>query len=243
MFVTVAISAALSIITIIMGYLGVHLTMHPAESQKARVRYKLGFASCAVAVVALVIWQGVRNTQSQSSLETQIRSLKDQLAHSHIHFDTNPVVSVPDPTKFKVPTTMKEIFAANKMAEFNVGYQNIGASITKRTGGFGEVIVTAKRPDLDQLFSMVATQFKDGWTGDELVPQDRRFFTVRSRILTLDEINELDRGVIGLYLIATVRFSDATGDYQQDFCSWLQLPARELVWHGCGIHESEIKLH
>lgn len=243
MWIDVAISGVLAAITILMGYLGVHLTMHPAESRNARLCYKIGFASCAVVMVALVISQGVRNGRSQSSLREELTDLKDRLAHSHIHFDTNPEISVKDPTKFKMPTTMKEVFAINKMANFNVSFQNSGASNTKHTGGVGKVIVTEKRPDLEQEFVLLAKDFKEGWTGDELVPQDHKFFTVKSRNLTLDEIEELDQGRIGLYLIASVRFSDSTGDYQQDFCDWLQLPARGLVWHGCGVHESEIKLH
>jgi hypothetical protein len=74
MVLDVSISAALAILTMLMGYLGVHLTMHPAESTKARLWYKTGFATCAVFMVGLVIWQGVRNGMSQLSLARQLSS-------------------------------------------------------------------------------------------------------------------------------------------------------------------------
>jgi len=49
----VAIAVLLGIISIAMAYLGVHLTMHPAESPKARMAYKIAFASCALVEAAL----------------------------------------------------------------------------------------------------------------------------------------------------------------------------------------------
>jgi hypothetical protein len=242
MALDVSLSGVLAILTLVMGYLGVHLTMHPAESPTARSCYKGGFGTCAILMVGLVVWQALRNGQNQASLQAQVTDLQQRLAHSHIHFDTNPVISVGNPTKFKVPTTLKEVFIANGRAEFNVYYQNVGASNVKRTAALGNVIVTEARPDLDQAFSKLSRQFGDGWKGDELVPQDRRFVSPNSRNLTVDEINRLDDGKLGLFLVAAVRFSDSTGEYQQEFCGWLQLPARELVWHGCGTHDSEIKL-
>jgi hypothetical protein len=220
MWTDIAISTGLAILTIAMGYLGVHLTMHPAESARERLWYKAGFCVSAALMVALVVWQGIRNATGQAS--TQHRAIGT-------------------PTKFKIPATMAQVFAVNGRAEFNVDYQNVGLSNSERTGATGDVLVTDTKPDLDRVFLSLAQQFKSGWTGEVLVPQDHRFITANSRNLSRDEIIKLDRGKIGLYLVALVAFSDSTGDYHQEFCGWLQLPlsSRQLTWHGCGIHDSE----
>jgi hypothetical protein len=245
MWIDVGISAGLAILTMVMGYLGVHLTMHPAESRKARRVYKGAFCSCAILMVILVVCQGIRASNSRSRLEGQISDLREKLTHTHIHFNTNAIaLATGDATRFKVPPTMAQIFAMDGKAEFNVDYQNVGPSNSEHTGATGAIFLAEAEPNLDSLFSALDAKFKAGWVGDELVPQDHRFFTASSRPLSTEDIAKLDHGTMGLYLLAKVKFSDPTGDYEQDFCGWLQLPlpSSELVWHDCGSHESEKKL-
>jgi hypothetical protein len=235
----------LAILTIIMGYLGVHLTMHPAESPHQRKFFKIAFCSCALVMVSLVVWQSVRNADGQSALRGRITDLQSKVSHTHIRFDTNAIaIAVDDPTQFKVPPTLADIFTANGKAEFNVDYRNVGVSNSTHTGATGNVLVTETKPDLDEAFSVLDHNFRPGRTGDELVPQDHRFFTANSRALSASDIDRLNHGKMGLYLVAMVKFSDSTGDYQQEFCGWLQLPlpSRQLVWHSCGAHDSEKRL-
>jgi hypothetical protein len=79
MWIDISISAALAILTIAMAYLGVHVTLHPAESQRATRWYKIGFSACALSAVTLVVWQGVRAGRSQKDFATQIGSLETNL--------------------------------------------------------------------------------------------------------------------------------------------------------------------
>jgi hypothetical protein len=76
MGVDIAIAAGLAILTIAMAYLGVHVTLHPADSPRSRFWYKVGFSACAVAAVGLVIWQGVRNGRAQSAFKADIADMK-----------------------------------------------------------------------------------------------------------------------------------------------------------------------
>jgi len=219
--------------------------MHPADSPRARRRYKVAFCSCAVSMVGLVIWQGARNAKGQSLLQSRVSDLQSTLSHTHIRFNIGAIaISTDDPTRFKVPATMAQVFSLNGKAQFNVDFQNVGASNSEHTSVIGDVIVVDAKPDLDKIFSTLETGFKDGIAGDELVPQDHKFFTANSRNLSMQDIDRLDHGKMGLYLVAVVRFSDQTGDYQQESCGWLQLPmtSHQLVWHGCGSHESERQL-
>jgi hypothetical protein len=78
--VDIIISAALAALTIVMAYLGVHVTLHPPnESQRARSLYKAGFFMCGILAVALVILQGVRTSKGQRDSATQIANLRTDI--------------------------------------------------------------------------------------------------------------------------------------------------------------------
>jgi hypothetical protein len=57
----VGISVALGFVTIFMGYLGIHVSLHPVgESRRILRTYKVGFGVLAIIAVVLVWWQGAR---------------------------------------------------------------------------------------------------------------------------------------------------------------------------------------
>jgi hypothetical protein len=61
--------------------------MHPVESPKARFAYKSGFAACAALMVALVVWQGVRNGKSQSVFKKSVDDAADAAKHANGRID------------------------------------------------------------------------------------------------------------------------------------------------------------
>lgn len=85
--IDIATSAALALLTIVMAYLGIHVTLHPPnESSKARLCYKSGFFVCGCLMVCLVIIQGIRAKRAQRSaanhidgLQTDIRGAKAEV--------------------------------------------------------------------------------------------------------------------------------------------------------------------
>jgi hypothetical protein len=79
MWLDITISAALAILTIIMGYLGVHVTLHPTDSPKVQWRYKAGFILCAGLTVGIVIWQGVRNGMAQGVFVSRVSELTSKM--------------------------------------------------------------------------------------------------------------------------------------------------------------------
>jgi len=241
MLLNVLLSGILAAVTILMGYLGVHVTLHPTESKTKQRSYKIGFLLCAVISVFLVVCQAVRNAHSQASLQSELSQLHNQVAHTHIRLQITSI-AINEPSLVGKPTALSEIYSVNRKAMFNVEYRNTGNSNSERTGAVGDILITDTRPDLATAFSKLEERFKPGWTGDELVPQEPKFFTAESHSLSRVEIAGLTKGSTGLFLIGIVRFSDTTGNYQQEFCSWLQPPGNAPVWHGCGEHESEIKL-
>jgi hypothetical protein len=68
----VAIAILLSVTSIAMAYLGVHLTMHPAESQRARTTYKVSFVVCGLIAVSLIGIQTYRNNGTWASVRSQM---------------------------------------------------------------------------------------------------------------------------------------------------------------------------
>jgi hypothetical protein len=74
------ISGSLAALTIIMAYLGMHVTLHPPnESPRLQFWYKLGFFVCGAFALSLVIIQGVRANKSQRSASNQIASLRQDI--------------------------------------------------------------------------------------------------------------------------------------------------------------------
>ena len=82
MWIDICISAALAVLTIIMAYLGVHVTLHPVESAMAKKLYKIGFCLCAFGTVSLVVWQGIRNAQTQNALRFDVKEARDAAWHA-----------------------------------------------------------------------------------------------------------------------------------------------------------------
>jgi len=85
MVLDIALSASLAVCTIVMAYLGVHVTLHPPnESARARKLYKAGFVICGVCSVGLVIWQGVRGRDAQVASAHRIDALQDDVRAAKI---------------------------------------------------------------------------------------------------------------------------------------------------------------
>lgn len=89
MLLSVILSLFQAALTLLMAYLGMHVTLHPVgeESRNRRRAYKVGFVLCALASLGLVTWQGVRNGLSTARFQRQL----DKIQHNT---ETPPHVSV-----------------------------------------------------------------------------------------------------------------------------------------------------
>jgi len=72
----IVIAIALMGDSVLMAYLGVHVTLHPADSDKTRFRYKVGFGLCALLACALIGWQTYRNDVAQSELKQELSRIE-----------------------------------------------------------------------------------------------------------------------------------------------------------------------
>ena len=75
------LSILLCAATILMGYLGIHVSIHPAsESRSSRIAYKVGFASLAFVALILVGWKELRNVSDRKVSDRQQREGETRLA-------------------------------------------------------------------------------------------------------------------------------------------------------------------
>ncbi len=238
MVIDVFIAVVLCLVTSAMGYLWVHVTLHPGEDRQTKNNYKLGFSVCAILAVVLIAWQTVRNADSQSSLKAQVSDLNARIAHGHIRMKIATIAV----------TNLSEIkpgfnpFLPGKRAMFNVTYRNVGASNMQHVGPSGTVILVEGKPDLDAIFAKLESAFKKEMKGEDLVPQEEKFLTPESSVLSESDVQKIRQGTMRILVAVIVKFSDSTGEYKQELCSLLQPPGNAPVWHACPTHVSEVKL-
>jgi hypothetical protein len=72
----IILAVILGAVMLLTAYLGVHVTLHPAESAKATHYYKAGFAACSIVACLLIGAQAHRTTQAQSALHAQLMKIE-----------------------------------------------------------------------------------------------------------------------------------------------------------------------
>lgn len=75
--IDIILSVFLAIFTAILGYLGVHSTLHPPLSQRKKTAYKLAFGIIVILSIGLIIWQGVRTQNSQEHIQADVIAARD----------------------------------------------------------------------------------------------------------------------------------------------------------------------
>jgi hypothetical protein len=83
----IAIAIGIALLTVAMAYMGVHVTLHPPKDNK-KAGWKVGFVGVALATVALITMQTIRNGRKQSSLHAQLNKIQHNT-------ETPPTFNVP----------------------------------------------------------------------------------------------------------------------------------------------------
>src|SRR5271154_6224164 len=100
----IVLAVAIFIVTSATAYLGVRVTLHPAETAGAKRNYKIAFAALTVTAAGLITWQSILNRDEQGKLHSQL----DHIQHNT---ETPPqvTVNVPamPPTTVNIPPTPK----------------------------------------------------------------------------------------------------------------------------------------
>jgi hypothetical protein len=235
----VLLTVAICIIQLALGYMGVHVSLKPPLPKHHKL-WIAGFILVALLGAGFTAWLAERSETAATLAATQIETMGQKLAHVHIH-PTIGAYGVDDPTH--LPKNWRP-FMPGFEAAFRLNYENSSdTSTAEQVGAQGELMPVATKPNLELEFSKIQSRFSPPWRGDQLAPQDAKFITVRSGILSEGESQQIEKGTMVILLVAVIRFSDSTGDYEQDVCDWLQPHSLEVVWRSCGPqYESERKL-
>jgi hypothetical protein len=256
----IAISAVLAILTILMGYLGVHVTLHPAESPSTARRYKIAFVFCAILTVCLVVWQGVRNSQTQSQLRQELVQI-DQNTRTPPRVDVNvpaPQVNVQLPPAAQVQKTgdrpilqiLNEAPSSRALTPgtplgMNVVIHNEGPVPAKGVKDLSIIDTIAGPPSEEKeeaFFKKLAAEEQEPdfrkKPGTGLGLHSGFFSTFYTEELTAQQINALKTGDLLIYLVSKVDYQDLTGNhFETEACAfyWGNQPT---VWHVCRTHNS-----
>jgi hypothetical protein len=72
----IAIAVATAALMLTTAYLGVHVTLHPADSEGSKRNYKIGFSACATAACVLIGIQAYRTNKAQSAVDVKLGKIE-----------------------------------------------------------------------------------------------------------------------------------------------------------------------
>lgn len=231
----IVIAVLLGIFTLVTAYLGVHVTIHPAETEKGKWRYKSAFILCGTAACTLIGIQTYRNNDAQAAVRSQI----NRIDRNTIKVGYVSIGSI-------VPVDGSQKLVAGKTVALNVFFENKSEVRVEKIKNL-ESLVVASESEENGVRKQFANYLQESIRHDIspgaiLSPGDQQFWnTAESPVLTHEQAILIGSGVQRLYLNVFVSWVDLqgkTGKEQQ--CWWIKLPAQTteitpsaVVLHSC----------
>jgi hypothetical protein len=263
LLVDLAIAICLCGATIRMGYMGVHVTLHPVEDPKEKRKHKRQFWIWGAVAVCLIGAQTIRNGMTQSDLRVQLAKIQrntEQPPKVEVTNNVPPtqvVLTVPNAT---VQRGQAQVFVASVMgvkgfAPFGGLTQFSLQAIIKNNGShlatdchsearliYGSLGGKAE----DALFANFRKSLNNSTEAsrDLGVGQD---YTVPTNILDLnvDEYNAVTNpnsanGIVGaVYMVSIVRYKDSGVAHLSEGCMYFTGTSQSLeVPHYCEHHNT-----
>ena len=120
MFVDYLIAGGICVLTIGVAYMGVHVTLHPQDSPKAKRLWKVGFIVATLATCTLVVWQTKRNGDAQRILQAQLDQIQKNTSQPPQVKVENQIDTSPIAKALQTPTVVHNI----KSPELQIFYNN-----------------------------------------------------------------------------------------------------------------------
>ncbi len=246
--VDITIAVLLVVLTAIATYLGIHVTLHPPNSDRAKLGYKIVFGACGLVMACLVALQTYRNSAAQNELKAQLETIKRNT-------EQPPKVQVTNnlpPTQINIPPTQVTVnaepiqrasvfaaagfnreatppFSAGQRFSLNISYQNNGNKpavsvlAISKTYFKDHPLSLLEENDLYKLMRST-TKFVESETSDtDVMPVGQgRYYTVYSDPLSEEQANALKASKSVMYVVGALRYKDGYSKKPQisDFC-WL----------------------
>jgi hypothetical protein len=238
--VDILLPVVLFLVTSVTAYLGVRVTLHPAETPKAKRLYKVAFGVLTIIATGLIVWQSVLSRAEKTQLRTQLNQIQKNT-------ETPPTVNVSPPTvsvepRITVPANKAKAYvdfhhlelnwvqkesklivnayAANRVSE---PAQNVNAR-------FSVALMPAlkgvpSRQTQEKCFADFEKQpHKTGAFRGSLAPDQQIFGTITVSDFDQHFVDQLNSGAIVVMVIGRISFSDDNGIHRKDFCQWVQPP-------------------
>lgn len=247
------LAIAIVFVTALIGYVGVHVTLHPAETPKAKRNYKIIFGALTLVACGLVLWQGILNRHEQNELHSQLNKIQKNT-------EQPPTVNVnvppsPPPSKqraimtlaFTSPDDGIKIIHDPQYPQagwlVNVSCKNVGtvlarrvacAEYAKRIPAKGGIPTNETLQEYWKEYSttLAASQFPQFV---DLDPGRNAWGSVGLQMLEVDP--ELNSGSKVIMVAVTMFYSDDAGPHKKEYCLWAQPPFNPSnpTWHFCEI--------
>jgi len=223
------IAVGLGLLTLATAYLGVHVTLHGAETDKARFWYKAGFATCGACACVLIGLQAYRSEQAQKAntkLLTRIDGEAGRIPPTNFKLDaagTNPLhpFVAGSPFRGTIIMTNKGPSMATEIRLKHIFF--VRRDITNTTGA-----------DDDRLFESVMPSLQ--WEEDPDMASGNAVgaisLTEKMSGKDVEDLNAIPPRSL-IQAMAEVTYSDASGGHDIEMCmifmppktsSYLSLP-------------------
>lgn len=73
-------------------------------------------------------------------------------------------------------------------------------------------------------------------TGVDLAPGADLYMSIRGDTLSASDVEAIESGRRGLYVLGIALYGDAHGELQSELCAHLDPPGRQNVWRRCAVH-------
>lgn len=73
----VVLAVGVGMLTVVMGYMGVRVTLRPPQTERAKWTWEIGFAVVALLTCILIGWQTKRSVKAQDALQSQLRDIRN----------------------------------------------------------------------------------------------------------------------------------------------------------------------
>lgn len=248
----VIIAFSLGVVTVVMGYLGIHLTMNLPESPSTRTRYRLAFVLLAIVAVGLNVWQTLRNVNSQQQLQTKLNEIERNTKQPPI-VQVSPQINIPpqphpsSPARpylqiTKVETGRPRVYGIEGQ-QLNIWVKNVGSLPARDFVGFSNIVQEAynlagEKAAFKTIQEKIARwkRQKQGQYQRDVGIAEEFYFTAVGGSLTDEQWKMVLSGDRPLYIVVALQYSDQQQEqHLTEFC--LYTSANDpRIWVFCNSH-------
>lgn len=232
MFWDIAIALVAAGLTLRMAWVGVHVSLHPPDTEEGRSRksIKVEFIVLAVASLALIVVQAYRSSKAYADLMAVVSKNERPTVGLSI-LQLKPIAQLLKPNQ-----------------EFIVlmGMKVVGQDTARNMRCYELLFSLPGRPSRDQTFDARAklktALAEQPETGEDQLPGSECYKELTLKPSAMD-ISELINAGVGqekriIYAMAHADWeNDAGADFHLDVCKYMESPTSELVqnpgWHQC----------